>query len=162
MVIIVMGASGAGKTTIGRLLADTEGWKFVEGDDLHPRANIEKMTRGEALTDQDRAPWLAAVKRVAADAIESGQSAVIACSALKREYRDMLTDGLSGITFVYLKADRALLEKRLANRKGHFAGPTLVASQLSTLEEPGDSALTVDAAQPPDVIVRQVREALAL
>ena len=157
-----MGPSGAGKTTIGRALAVALGWQFVEADDLHSPENVEKMRRGKALTDADREPWLAAVRNAIASAVERGEPTVVACSALKQSYRDLLSRGLTDVHFVYLKADRRLLEHRLATRQAHFAGPALVKSQLATLEEPTAEALTIDAANTPDEIVTAIRRALHL
>ena len=157
-----MGPSGAGKTTVGHALAVALGWAFVEADELHSTENVEKMRRGEGLTDADRAPWLESIRRVVAQAIAQRTPTVIACSALKQSYRDIIRDGFAGVHFVYLQADAALLRERLARRTGHFAGPALIASQLATLEEPGDDALTVDASHTPEEIVTEIRRRLEL
>jgi gluconokinase len=161
MVIVLLGVSGSGKTTVGLVLARDLGWRFVDADDLHPRANIEKMTRNEPLTDADREPWLHALRSHMESASAANEQLVVACSALKRRYRHTLADGLPGVHFVYLKATPAQLEQRLQRRRGHFAGPGLVASQLATLEEPtADEALIVDATEPPDTLSAHIRAAL--
>jgi gluconokinase len=157
VIIIVMGASGAGKTTVGRALAQALEWPFIEADDLHPLANIEKMRTGAGLTHADRMPWLAAVRARLDDAVTNAGSAVVACSALTSEYRAILGAGLDTVRFVYLRADPELLAARLRQRRGHFAGPALLPSQLATLEDPGRGALTLDAALPVDVLVAAIR-----
>jgi carbohydrate kinase (thermoresistant glucokinase family) len=157
VVLVVMGPSGAGKTTVGRALAVALGWHFVEGDDLHPAANVAKMRRGEGLTDEDREPWLRAIAATAADALDRGLSIVIACSALKARYRDVIRGGRDDVHFVYLSAGPELLRRRVATRSGHFAGPALVTSQLAALEEPVEDALTLDARQPVDALVTSIR-----
>lgn len=154
-----MGASGAGKTTIGRALADALGWRFIEADDLHPPENVAKMRQGIGLTHADRRPWLRAVRSQIEAAVASGQSAVVACSALTEEYRAVLSAGLDDVQFVFLRADARLLAERLRSRQGHFAGPSLLSSQLATLEDPGASALTLDAAAPPHSLVSAIRAA---
>jgi carbohydrate kinase (thermoresistant glucokinase family) len=162
MVLVIMGVSGAGKTTIGQSLARAAGWRFVDADDLHSPANVAKMARGEALTDADRGPWLRAVAAVMRDALARGQTLVVACSALKRAYRETLAGGDRRVVFVYLRAPHEALAARLASRTDHFAKADLLESQLATLEEPGpDDAIIVDAARPPEVIVDAVRERLA-
>jgi gluconokinase len=156
VVIVVMGAAGAGKSTVGRALADAVGFRFVEGDDYHSAAAIASMRAGIALTDGDRWPWLAALHGVIATAVERREPVVVACSALHERYRDTLRGDLRGVRFVYLKADAATLRQRLTARTEHFAGPALVASQLAALEEPAD-AFTVDATRPVAEIVNVVR-----
>lgn len=152
MIVVVMGVAGSGKTTIGRQLAAELGWPFFDADDFHPPANIEKMRRGEALSDADRVDWLEALQTVLRQPV-----GVLACSALKQTYRDQLT----GTRFVYLKADRELLQRRLDERREHFFPPGLLDSQLATLEEPGD-AIVVGAGKEPGEIVRAIRAALNL
>ena len=160
MIIVLMGASGAGKSTVGRALAVALGWPFLDADDFHPPTNIEKMRRGEPLTTVDRAPWLEAIN-MALRALDSrGESAVVACSALNEYSRTELQRGLPDVRFAYLKADPQTLRQRLATRTGHFAGPALVESQLATLEEPHDNALTLDASQPVDDIVAAIRRSV--
>src|SRR5262245_12489592 len=136
VLVVVMGVSGAGKTTVGRLLADQVGWTFIEADDFHPPANVEKMHRGVPLTDADRAPWLDALHGAIAQVAARNGSAVVACSALKQVYRDRLAAGVDGVRFVYLRGAPALVAQRLAARRGHFMPTALLASQLDALEEP--------------------------
>lgn len=163
-IIVVMGPAGAGKTTIGTLLARSLGWRYLEADDFHSPSNVEKMSHGIPLTDADRAPWLASMREALRDAIARGERVVLACSALKDDYRRALVPPNATpeqVCFVYLHASRTLLRERLAHRVGHFAGPDLVDSQLQTLEEPRD-ALWVDASRPPAEIVAEIRHQLAL
>ncbi len=155
-IVVVMGVTGSGKTTVGRLLAADLGWTFVEGDDFHPPANVAKMRRGEPLDDDDRAPWLEALRHRIDELVAGGESAVVACSALKQAYRAVLADDRPEVTFVYLKAPRGLIDERLRHRVGHFMPPALLASQLDTLEEPVGS-LIVDAAPPPAAVVAAIR-----
>lgn len=158
-IIVVMGVAGAGKTLVGKALARAIGWAFYDADDFHSSANIEKMSRGEGLTDEDRRPWLAAMRAVIAGLIERSQRGVLACSALKEWYRRALVpeDAPAGaVEFVYLNVPEPVLHERLAMRKHHFAPPELLPSQLRTLEPPAD-ALWVDGTKPPDEIVRSVR-----
>jgi len=137
-VLVVMGVSGSGKTTVGKLLAERLGWTFEEGDDLHPAANIAKMKAGHPLTDADRAPWLEAIGRWIDDCLKAGRSGVITCSALKRAYRDQLADGRPQVKFVFLDLDQATIAERLKHRRGHFMPPSLLASQFADLQAPGD------------------------
>jgi carbohydrate kinase (thermoresistant glucokinase family) len=145
MVLIVMGVSGAGKSTLAEALSAALGWPFQEGDALHPPANVQKMHAGIALTDEDRAPWLAAIKEWIDVRLAAGENGLVTCSALKRAYRDMLIGGRSTVRTLYLKADAAVLKARLAHREGHFMPASLLASQLQTLEEPlvGEHAIVV-------------------
>jgi len=156
VVIIIMGAAGACKTTIGRALAAALGWPFVDADDLHPAHNIEKMRAGVPLGDADRAPWIGTLRAVVERAIDRREHTVVACSALKEHDRHTLRAQLRSVRFVYLRADRVLLERRLAERPSHFFGPALASSQLTDLEEP-DDALRVDAASPPQQILAAIR-----
>jgi gluconokinase len=160
MIIVVMGVSGSGKTTIGKLLATRLGWRFAEGDDFHPPANVEKMRRGEGLDDADRMPWLAAIDAAMRRWSLDGEDVVLACSALKRSYRVQIDCG-PDTRLVYLKASYSELYRRLKERKGHFADERLLASQFAILEEP-DNALTVDATRPPDEIVEEICRELQL
>lgn len=150
--VVVMGVSGTGKSTVGAALADALGIPFVEGDDLHPEANVAKMSAGVPLTDADRAPWL---DRIAA---ELGSPAVVACSALKRAYRDRLREGAPGLALVYLHGTAELLAARVEGREGHFMPTALLQSQLDTLEEPApaENAIPMDVALRPDEIVELV------
>jgi gluconokinase len=154
MIIVVMGVAGAGKTTIGTLLAERLGYPYLEGDALHPPANIEAMRRGRALSDADRAPWLAAIRARLVDVWQNGRSVVVGCSALKASYRAQLSDGLE-ITWVYLEGPAGLIRARLRNRTDHFFGEELLDSQLATLEAP-HNAITVDVSLPPATIVAEI------
>ena len=161
MVVILMGVSGAGKTTVGRLLAAALGWTFYEGDDLHAPANVGKMSRGLPLTDEDRLPWLLALRKLIEDCLQRGENAVVTCSALKRAYREILKDGDAEVVFVYLKAAPRRIAERLERRHGHFVKENLLESQLATLEEPSpEEALTVDASGSPEETVEEVRRKL--
>jgi gluconokinase len=158
MIVIVMGTTGSGKTTIGSLLAKRMGWEFVDADDFHPPPNVEKMKHGIPLTDADREPWLKALHDRIVEWIAEKRSAVLACSALKQSYRDEL--GVSSdVRFVYLKGSYQLFSERVLARRGHFAKQDLLASQFATLEEPTD-AITVDATPPPEQIVSELRRQL--
>ncbi len=160
MIIIVMGVSGSGKTTIGSLLADELGWRFYDADDFHNEANRSKMSQGIPLTDEDRSTWLASLKELIQNHIESGASIILACSALKESYRAILNvDGQ--VRFIYLKGSHAEIEVRMKNRAGHFMPVKLLKSQFEILEEPQD-ALTVDLAHSPEEIIQIIRKGLAL
>jgi gluconokinase len=161
MVLLLMGVTASGKTTVGHLLRDQLGWPFYDGDDFHPPANIEKMSKGIPLTDDDRRPWLAALHKIMADAEAGGTSAIVASSALKEAYRQILSDGLRTLRIVYLKGDPATLQDRLDHRVGHFMPKTMLPSQMAALEEPKD-AIVVNAGQPPNVIVQQILDVLKL
>lgn len=151
-VVILIGVTGSGKTTVGRALADRLEWRFCDADDLHDPENIERMRRNEPLDDNSREPWLARVRAVIEHAKRHSSAIVIACSALKARYREYLSKDLRGIRFVFLSGDKALLRERLEQRRGHFAGPALLESQCAALEPPTD-ALTVDVSLPVDAIV---------
>jgi gluconokinase len=161
MVVILMGVSGAGKTTIGQLLAADLGWPFYEGDDFHPPANVEKMGHGIALTDEDRGPWLTALRHLIDTLIEENRSAVIACSALKQAYRERLLSDEKRVRFVYLKGDYSLIHERLRQRHGHFMKADLLTSQFETLEEPA-GVLTIEVAREPEVIISLIKRELGL
>lgn len=160
MIAVLMGVSGVGKTTLGLRLAAELGWPFLDADDFHPAANVAKMSRGLPLTDADRAPWLDALAAGIRERLARGESAVLACSALKHGYRERLRVDPS-VRFVYLHADPALIRRRLQERRGHFFAPELLESQLAALEEPRE-ALRVDAADAPDVVVRRIVAGLGL
>jgi gluconokinase len=158
-IMVVMGAAGAGKTTVGQALAADLGWPFADADAFHSPASLAKMSAGIPLTDADRAPWLDRLAAWIADRLAAGQTGVLACSALKEDYRRHLSGGRDEVLFVYLKADPALLADRLIHRHGHFAKVNLLESQLATLEEP-QGAVVVDAAMTPEQIVEVVRALL--
>jgi carbohydrate kinase (thermoresistant glucokinase family) len=163
-VIVVMGVSAAGKTTAGRALSHALGWSFYEGDDYHSASNIAKMHRGDPLTDADRAPWLHDLCMLIAGVIERGEHAVLACSALKRAYREALVPRGTPpgvVRFAFLDVPVDVLRKRLADRKGSFFNPSLLDSQIATLEQPSE-AVRIDGNQPVDNIVKAIREALEL
>lgn len=145
-IVVVMGVSGSGKSTVASALAQRQRWAFQEGDDLHPPANREKMHRGIALTDADRAPWLQSLEEWIDARIAAHESGVLTCSALKRAYRDQLSRGRPQLSFIYLRAGEALIAGRLKKRVGHFMSPALLHSQFETLEHPGDDepVLVVD------------------
>ena len=153
-----MGVSGAGKTRVGRELARELGWPFLDADDFHPASNIAKMRGGTALESSDRAAWLQALRAALAATLLSSGNAVLACSALREEFRAALRAGFDDLRFVYLRADRALVRNRVEHRAGHFMPATLVDSQFETLEEPAD-AIVVDAAKTPETIVTEVQKA---
>ena len=136
-VVVIMGVSGSGKTTIGRVLAERLGWPYKEGDELHPKANVEKMSRGIPLTDEDRWPWLRKVAEWIDGQLAAGKPGVIACSMLKRAYRDVVIDGRKGAKLLYLRGDKGVIAERIAQRKGHFMPASLLDSQFAILEEPG-------------------------
>jgi gluconokinase len=135
--LIVMGVSGSGKTTIGETLAHRLGWTFEDGDRFHPASNVAKMSAGQPLTDEDRWPWLRAIAHEIGRVCAAGEHAVIACSALKRAYRDILVGSRNDVRIVFLKGTQELIAGRLAQRKGHFMPPGLLTSQFRTLEPPG-------------------------
>jgi gluconokinase len=155
-----MGVSGAGKTTVGRLLSETLGWPFFDADDFHPPENIEKMRRGTPLTDQDRWPWLDRLNALLKDSAARGGSVLLACSALKQRYRERLAKGCRDVRWIYLKGDFALIRSRLESRKGHYMKAGLLESQYAALEEPRD-AIELDVAADPATIAARAAAALA-
>lgn len=157
-ILFVMGVSGSGKTTIGKLLAEKLRIPFFDGDDYHPQANVEKMEKGHPLNDEDRKGWLQRLNELANK--QENQGAIIACSALKSEYRAMLRRGLNTVDFVYLKGSFDLISKRLAERKGHFMPPQLLRSQFETLEIP-DHAISISIDATPSQIVDAILEKIA-
>src|SRR5215469_955431 len=159
MLVVLMGVTGAGKTTVGRALAAALGWEFHDGDDLHSEANKRKMHRGVALTDADRSPWLRAIRELIQAMLSEGREGVVACSALRRSYRDEIVVDRGAVKLVYLKASREQIAERLRNRTGHFMNPDLLQSQFDTLEEPHD-AIVVDASAAQEAIVNEIRRRL--
>ncbi len=158
MIVVLMGVAGAGKTTVGRLLAEALGCPFLEGDSLHSPANIAKMTHGIPLTDDDRAPWLAAIRAHAEEAFKRGKNLVIACSALKQQYRDFLSATVP-IVWAYLKGTQEIIRSRLEHRREHYMKANMLASQFEVLEEPS-TAIVADIAQSPELIVQRILAAL--
>ena len=156
MIVIIMGAAGAGKTTVGRALAEALGWRFIDADDLHPPSNIARIRSGIALSDEDRAPWLARTHDAILRASREQADVVLACSALREDYRATLADGIADVRWMFLDADADLLAARLRNRPGHFAGPAIVNSQLETLERPRN-ALMLCADLPVNMLVEAIR-----
>ena len=163
MTVIIFGVSGAGKTTVGKLLSRQLGWRFVEADDFHPAANIEKMRSGHPLTDGDRWPWLDRLRQQIEQLLSARENAVLACSALKRAYRDRLRVN-DEVKFVFLRGDYALVEKQLRSRRGHFMDANLLQSQFDDLEEPqpDENVLTIELGRPPEDIAERIEEKLNL
>jgi len=154
MIIVVMGVSGSGKTTIGKMLADAVRCSFLEGDSLHSKENIEKMSHGIPLTDSDRAPWLTAIRIHILKFFKRGENLVVGCSALEQQYREFLAKGVP-ITWVYLKGSAELIRARVKHRLSHFMKADMLSSQFGALEEPSD-AIVVDISPPPSAIVAQI------
>ena len=163
MIVIVFGVSGAGKTTIGKVLRQEVGWHFYEADDFHSRANIDKMRRRIPLTDEDRWPWLESLRQLIKRSLEAGENAVLACSALKRAYRERLRVS-DQVKFVFLHGEYALLEKQLRQRRGHFMNPELLRSQFADLEEPkpDEDVITVELGRSPQELVEEIKAKLHL
>ena len=166
-VVVMMGVSGSGKTTIAEGVARREAWPLLEGDKFHPPANIEKMSHGIPLTDEDRWPWLRAIAAAIDDWRKNGQSGVVACSALKRAYRAILIGDRNDVVLVYLQGSKDLIGQRMASRKGHFMPPALLDSQFATLEEPqqDEHPIVVSVAGTPeeivDEVIRKLKERMA-
>lgn len=166
MVIVLMGPAGAGKTTVGTALAHSLGWPFVDADEFHSTENRARMERGDALSDADRAPWLSSLREAIERSVERGTPLVLACSALKRSYREALLPRPAAdakhVRFVYLRTPPERLDRRLRSRTGHFAPPELLESQLATLEEPGpdEGVLTLDGERPVAELVAQIQRAI--
>ncbi|MEG4486567.1 gluconokinase [Microcoleus sp. D2_18a_B4] len=159
MITIVMGVSGSGKTTVGKLLAQSLNWDFSDADDFHPSANIDKMSRGIPLEDADRLPWLLQLQGTIDRWLLENKNVVLACSALKTSYRELLYRDQKRMKIVYLKCSFQLLAARLKNRENHYMKADLLLSQLDSLEEPED-AIIIDASQPLELIVRQIKNHL--
>ena len=155
-----MGVSGSGKTTVGKLLAASLNWEFRDADDFHPLSNVEKMSRGIALDDADRTPWLRQLQAAIDTWLLENKNVVLACSALKASYREMLCQDNKQIKIVYLKGAFELLAARLKNRQNHYMKADLLSSQLATLEEPQD-AIIADASQTPEAIVEQIKNQIS-
>ncbi len=160
MIVIVMGVVGAGKTTVGSLLASQLDWEFADADDFHPKSNVEKIRQGIPLTDQDRQPWLDHLREAIDRWIAESKNVVLACSALKRAYRSKLSAGPQ-VQFVHLKGSAELIAERLRSRHGHFAGESILVSQLADLEEP-EHAITIEIAETPERMVNKIRKELHL
>jgi gluconokinase len=152
--IIVMGVSGCGKTTIGSKLADRLGWKFIESDRFHSKENVQKMASGTPLTDVDRQPWLESLHAALVDCSRDNESVIMACSALKEKYRQILTSGLNSIRFVYLKGNYDLIWNRMQRRQ-HFMKPEMLRSQFEALEEPHD-AIIIDISESPGQMIEEI------
>jgi carbohydrate kinase (thermoresistant glucokinase family) len=163
VIIIIFGVSGAGKTTVGKLLAHQLHWRFIEADDFHPSANIEKMRNGQPLTDEDRWPWLEKLRQQIKALLAARESGVLACSALKRTYRERLRV-CGSVRFVFLRGDYALVERQLRSRHAHFMNPALLTSQFDALEEPcaDENVLTVQLGRDAEEIVTEIEAKLDL
>lgn len=162
--IVVMGVSGCGKSTVAALLAGRLGWEFTEGDALHPASNVEKMRQGVPLTDTDREPWLKEIARTIGGWRAAGKPGIVACSSLRRHYREIIADGAEDVRFVYLRGSFKLIEQRLATRQGHYMPVSLLDSQFATLEEPAadEPAITIDTGAPVGELVNEVLGTLHL
>lgn len=163
MIVIVFGVSGAGKTTIGKLLAEELGWRFLEADDFHPPSNVEKMRGGHPLTDEDRWPWLEKLRDQISRTIAAEENAVLACSALKRVYREHLRVS-DDVKFVFLHGNYALIERQLQHRSGHYMNPALLRSQFTVLEEPrpADGTVVIELGRNPQELVEEIKAKLSL
>jgi gluconokinase len=160
MFLVVLGVAGSGKTTLGQALGQRLSWEFRDADGFHPAANIAKMKAGTPLQDEDRWPWLRAIRSHMESEQAAGRSGIIACSALKEIYRDTLGRGEPWIRFVHLNGSRDLIEGRMRAREGHFMPVSLLDSQFATLESPAD-AITLDISQPPEALVEEVLRRIA-
>ncbi len=160
-IVILIGVSGSGKTTVGKLLAESLGWSFYEGDDFHSQRNVSKMLAGVPLSDEDRVPWLSAIHQLVHELIRKSQRAVVTCSALKKTYRKFITEGHPHVAVVYLRGNYALIHSRLRSRTDHFMKADLLASQFNVLEEPYEVP-SIDVSQAPEVMVEQIKGMLHL
>lgn len=162
MIVVVMGVSGSGKTTVSALLAARLGWQYREGDDLHPGANVEKMRGGTPLTDADRLPWLHRIAQEIDGWRARGEPGVLTCSALKRAYRDIIIGGRPEVALAYLKGSPDLIARRMAARHEHFMPAALLASQFATLQEPtpDERPIVVDVGEPPGEIAARIAREL--
>ncbi|MCY3665454.1 MAG: gluconokinase [Gemmatimonadetes bacterium] len=161
MVIVLMGVTGSGKTTVGEQLAQQLGWAYYDADDFHPEANVRKMANGTPLTDEDRWPWLETLSAAIGQWVRAEQGAILGCSALKQSYRDILVRGRPGVQIVHLKGPRALIAQRLETRQHRYMPASLLDSQFATLEEPRD-ALSVDIGPSPAAIAATIRTVLQI
>jgi gluconokinase len=161
MIVVLMGVSGSGKTTVGEDLARRVGWRYFDADDYHPAENVEKMRSGVALTDADRWPWLDRLNRLLRERESTGENTILGCSALKQRYRDRLAQGLQDVRWIYLKGAFELIQSRLEARKHRYMPASLLRSQFQTLEEPTD-ALIVDIADPPERLAERIADALSV
>ena len=157
MVVVICGVAGVGKTTVGNLLAQKLGWPFYEGDDFHPQTNIDKMRSGKPLTEEDRQPWLQKLWQLIERCLANNENAVLACSALKRKYRDQLRVGQE-VKFVFLRATRQRIAEQLQKRRGHFMSAALLDSQFADLEEPdpSENAITIEVRADPQQLVDEI------
>lgn len=161
MIVVLMGVTGSGKTTVGRLLAKELGWEFHDADQYHPAANVEKMRRGIPLSDEDRKPWLETLAKLVKDAQDQGRNIILACSALKHRYQEALSHDRDAVHFVCLCGTPEVIRKRLEARTGHFMSPALLPSQFAILEMP-ENAIKVDVSATPEEIARDIRHTLGL
>lgn len=157
MVVVIFGVAGVGKTTVGKLLSQEMGWQFYDADDFHPRSNVEKMRNGQPLTDEDRQPWLQRLRELIERCLAESENASLACSALKKKYRDQLRAG-PDVKFVFLRADRARVAEQLKNRRGHYFDAKLLDAQFGDLEEPksGENVVTIELRGEPRDVVNDV------
>jgi gluconokinase len=157
MFYIIMGVSGSGKSTVGKLLSDRTGWSFYDADNFHPAENIAKMSQNIPLTDSDRQPWLSQLQELIDRTIKSKDNAILACSALKSTYRDILQGNRQEIVWIYLRGSYQEIKTRIEQRQGHFLSANLLQNQFDTLEEP-NNAIIFDIYLPPEVIVDRIIE----
>jgi gluconokinase len=157
--IILMGVAGCGKTTVGKALAERLAWSFFDADDFHPPENIARMAKGIPLTDADRAPWLATLHAMISSCLIEGQQGVLACSALKAQYREVLLQDNPAVQIIYLKGDYDLIWHRMSARQDHYMQPEMLKSQFAALDEPADG-LTIDAALPVNEIVDKILQSV--